>query len=46
MWHQQTELSETLARGAAPSSPPFWLIALVVVAIVGGAFLFTRLRRR
>lgn len=46
MRQEPFDLTSVLARGAAPSSPPFWLVAIILVALVGGAFLVTRFRKR
>lgn len=35
-----------LAKGAGQGSPPFWIIAIGLIVIVGMAFLLTRARRR
>ncbi|GHG24067.1 hypothetical protein GCM10017667_69540 [Streptomyces filamentosus] len=37
---------QLLAKGAGQGSPPFWIIAIVLIAIVGGAFFMTKVRRR
>lgn len=37
---------QLLAKGAGQGSPPFWIIAIVLIVIVGMAFLVTRARRR
>ncbi|WP_327235985.1 hypothetical protein OG349_20535 [Streptomyces sp. NBC_01317] len=35
-----------LAKGAGEGTPPFWVIAIAVVVIVGVAFLASRARKR
>ncbi|MFF9147456.1 hypothetical protein ACF1BN_21625 [Streptomyces sp. NPDC014861] len=37
---------QLLAKGAGQGSPPFWIIAIALIVIVGAAFLVTRARRR
>ncbi|MFJ6699351.1 hypothetical protein ACIQM4_25170 [Streptomyces sp. NPDC091272] len=34
------------AKGAGQGSPPFWIIAIVLIVIVGAAFLVAKARRR
>lgn len=37
---------QLLAKGAGEGTPPFWMIAIAVVVIVGVAFLASRGRKR
>jgi hypothetical protein len=37
---------QLLAKGAGEGSPPFWIIAIVAIVLVGAAFLVARARRR
>ncbi|MGW2303789.1 hypothetical protein [Streptomyces sp. NPDC001809] len=38
--------SQFLAKGAGEGTPPFWIIAIVLVVIVGVAFLVSKARKR
>ncbi|MER5294796.1 hypothetical protein ABT382_22380 [Streptomyces pharetrae] len=35
-----------LAKGAGESTPPFWIIAIALVVIVGVAFVVSKARKR
>ncbi|GAA3903253.1 hypothetical protein GCM10022244_11840 [Streptomyces gulbargensis] len=35
-----------LAKGAGEGTPPFWIIAIALVVIVGVAFLVSKARKR
>ncbi|MFF8833650.1 hypothetical protein [Streptomyces sp. NPDC015131] len=35
-----------LAKGAGEGTPPFWIIALALIAVVGVAFLVSKARKR
>lgn len=37
---------QLLAKGAGEGTPPFWIIAVALVAIVGVAFLVGKARKR
>ncbi|MEU1043512.1 hypothetical protein [Streptomyces sp. NPDC005907] len=38
--------AQLLAKGAGEGTPSFWIIAIVLVVIVGVAFLISKARRR
>lgn len=37
---------QLLAKGAGHGTPPFWIIAIVLIVIVAGAFVVTKARKR
>ncbi|MFF8633802.1 hypothetical protein ACF052_06310 [Streptomyces pilosus] len=38
--------SQFLSKGAGEGTPPFWIVVIALIVIVGVAFLVSRARRR